>query len=42
MNLHTDKDTFTELIELAVDYFSYESSHAEKDYWVRKILKDFR
>lgn len=40
MNLHTDKDAFKELIELAADHFSYESSHVEKDYWVSKILKE--
>jgi hypothetical protein len=40
MNLHTQKDAFKELTELTADYFSYESSHVEKDYWVSKILKE--
>ncbi|MDR1581881.1 MAG: nucleotidyl transferase AbiEii/AbiGii toxin family protein [Prevotellaceae bacterium] len=40
MNLHTEKDAFRELIELAADSFGYEQSHVEKDYWISKILKE--
>lgn len=40
MNLHTDKEAFKELIELAADHYGYESSHIEKDYWLSKILKE--
>ncbi len=39
MNLHTESEAFRELIELAADYFGYERSHVEKDYWVAKTLK---
>lgn len=39
MNLHTEKEAFYELIELAADHFGYERSHVEKDYWVSKTLK---
>ena len=40
MNLHLNNEVFRELIELASDYFSYEQSHVEKDYWACKILKE--
>lgn len=40
MDLHLNNEVFRELIELAADYFSYEQSHVEKDYWVCKILKE--
>lgn len=40
MNLHLNNEVFRELIELASDYFSYEQTHVEKDYWVCKILKE--
>jgi len=38
LNLHCD--AFRELLELTADYFGYEHSHVEKDYWVCKILKE--
>lgn len=38
MNLHTESESFQELIELAADHFGYERSHVEKDYWVTKTL----
>ena len=40
MVLHSEKETFKELIALTADYFGYEQSHIEKDYWVCKILKE--
>ncbi len=40
MNLHLHSEAFRELVELASDYFGYEHSHVEKDYWVCKILKE--
>ena len=40
MNLHSDKEAFKEIIALAAEYFGYEQSHVEKDYWVSKILRD--
>lgn len=40
MNLHLNEVAFRELIELSADYFGYEQSHVEKDYWVCKILKE--
>lgn len=40
MNLHSDKETFKEIIALAAEHFVYEQSHVEKDYWVSKILHD--
>ena len=40
MNLHSDKEAFKEIIALAAEYFGYEQSHMEKDYWVSKILRD--
>ncbi|MDR0939610.1 MAG: nucleotidyl transferase AbiEii/AbiGii toxin family protein [Mediterranea sp.] len=40
MNLHIDTEAFRELIELSADYFGYEQSHVEKDYWITKILKE--
>jgi hypothetical protein len=40
MNLHLNKEPFRELIELAADFFNYEQSHVEKDYWVCKILNE--
>lgn len=40
MNLHLDNEVFRELIELTTDYFSYEQSHVEKDYWICKILRE--
>lgn len=40
MALHSDKETFKELISLASDHFDYEQSHIEKDYWICKILKE--
>jgi predicted nucleotidyltransferase component of viral defense system len=40
MNLHFDNEAFRELIELSADYFGYEQSHVEKDYWITKILKE--
>ena len=40
MNLHKKNEAFRELIELTADYFGYEQSHIEKDYWVSKFLKE--
>ncbi|MDL2239145.1 nucleotidyl transferase AbiEii/AbiGii toxin family protein [Bacteroidales bacterium OttesenSCG-928-K22] len=40
MNLHLNKEAFAELVELSANYFVYEKSHIEKDYWVCKILKE--
>ncbi|MDR1524462.1 MAG: nucleotidyl transferase AbiEii/AbiGii toxin family protein [Tannerella sp.] len=40
MNLHLNNEAFRELVELSADYFGYEQSHVEKDYWVSKILKE--
>ena len=40
MNLHSDKEAFKEIIALAAEYFGYEQSHVEKDYWVSRILRD--
>lgn len=40
MKLHTDKESFKELIELSANHFGYEQSHIEKDYWVCKILQE--
>jgi hypothetical protein len=40
MNLHVDEEAFKDVIALAADYFGYEQSHVEKDYWVSKILRD--
>jgi len=40
MNLHLNSEAFRELVELTADYFGYEQSHVEKDYWVCKILKE--
>lgn len=40
MNLHLNNEAFRELVEFAADFFGYEQSHVEKDYWVCKILKE--
>lgn len=40
MNLHREKEAFTELVELSAKHYGYEKSHVEKDYWVCKILKE--
>jgi predicted nucleotidyltransferase component of viral defense system len=40
MNLHLQNVAFRELVELTANYFGYEQSHVEKDYWVSKILKE--
>lgn len=40
MNLHKDKELFSEIIEGAAEFFNYDPSHIEKDYWVSKMLKE--
>ncbi|MDR2651592.1 MAG: nucleotidyl transferase AbiEii/AbiGii toxin family protein [Prevotellaceae bacterium] len=40
MKLHFYNEIFRELVELATNYFGYEQSHVEKDYWISKILKE--
>ena len=40
MNLHLHREAFRELVELSADFFGYEQSHVEKDYWVSKILRE--
>ena len=40
MIIHTDKEAFREIVALAAEYFGYEQSHVEKDYWISKILRD--
>lgn len=40
MNLHNNNELFTEVIEAAAEYFNFDPSHVEKDYWVSKMLKD--
>lgn len=40
MKLHENKELFTEIIEGAAEYFNFDPSHIEKDYWVSKMLKE--
>lgn len=40
MDIHKEKELFLEIIETAADYYKYEPSHIEKDYYVTKILKE--
>jgi hypothetical protein len=40
MNLHLQSEAFRELTELSANYFGYEQSQVEKDYWMSKILKE--
>ena len=40
MELHEDKETFKELIAYTSEYFGYNESKIEKDYWISKILKE--
>lgn len=40
MDLHKDKELFSEIIEGAAEYYNYDPSHIEKDYWVSKMLKE--
>lgn len=40
MYLHKDKDIFSEIIEGAAEYYNFDPSHVEKDYWITKVLKD--
>lgn len=40
MDIHQEKELFLEIIETAADYYRYEPSHVEKDYYVTKILKE--
>lgn len=40
MVLHKDNELFAEIITEAAEYFGYELSHVEKDYWITKMLKE--
>ena len=40
MRLHEDKEKFRELIEYSAEYFGYNESKIEKDYWISTILKE--
>ena len=40
MRLHEDKERFRELIEYSAEYFGYNESKIEKDYWISTILKE--
>jgi len=40
MVLHENTELFREVIDAASEYYNYEPSHIEKDYWVSKMLKE--
>lgn len=40
MTLHENRELFAESIEAAAEFYHYDASHVEKDYWVSKMLKD--
>lgn len=40
MKLYNDKETFSELVEIASDYYKIDPAFVEKDYFVTLLLKE--